>query len=75
MSIHDKAIRLIEGGIVDIDNHAVKLGHALDEYDPCLECEMDCICHYGEEMSLVCSECDVITGHYCYLCLVELDGQ
>lgn len=75
MSIHDKAIRLVEGGIVDVDGHAVKLSHALDEYDPCLECEMDCICHYGNEMHLVCRECDIITGHECYLCLVYPDGK
>lgn len=73
MSVHDKAIRLLEGGIVDVDGHAVRLSDAMDIYDPCLECEMDCICHFGNEMHLVCRECDIISGNDWFLCLVKPD--
>lgn len=75
MSVHDKATRLVEGGIVDVDGHCVKLSYALDEYDPCLECEMDCLCFKGVEMEAVCSECDSITRRGCYLCLVESNND
>lgn len=75
LSVHDKAVRLLEGGIVDVDGHAVKLCDAMDTYDPCLECEMDCLCHRGSEMCSVCEECDMISGNYWFLCFVEPNGK
>lgn len=66
-SIHDKAIRLIEGGIVTVDGFSVKLDGDAYNFDPCLCCEMDSICHIGTEMCLVCVECDHIIGHNCIL--------
>lgn len=69
-SIHEKAIRLIEGGIVQVDGHSVKLGKDTFPYNPCSDCEMDCLCHMGNEMCSVCEECDWITGKNCYLELV-----
>lgn len=75
MSIHNKAIRLVEGGIVEVDCLCIKLSYALDEFDPCLECKMDSLCYMGTEMCYVCQECDMITGKACYLTLVEADGK
>ncbi len=75
MSIHDKAIRLIEGGMVDVDGHVVKLGKDTFPFNPCLGCEMDSLCYMGTEMCYVCQECDMITGKTCYLTLVEADGK
>lgn len=69
-SVHKKAIRLIEGGIVEVDGHFVKLGKNQDIFDPCLCCKMDCLCHSGTEMCEVCKECDDITGMDCWLILI-----
>lgn len=69
-SVHEKAIRLIEGGIVKVDGHCVRLWKNLYEVDTCNYCEMDCLCHYGYEMSEVCRECDEITQMSCWLILM-----
>lgn len=74
-SIHEKAIRLVEGGIVDVDGHSVKLGKKPYIFDPCFFCEMDCICHQGNEMFTVCKECDKITQMDCFLILNTLDSK
>jgi len=68
-SVHEKAIRLIEGGIVDVDGHSVKLGKEPYIFDPCFCCEMDSLCHIGNEMYSVCEECDNITHMDCFLIL------
>lgn len=70
MSVHDKAIRLIEGGIVEVDGHCVRLHRDKYIFDPCFVCEMDCLCHKGTEMCSVCEECDSITREDCFLALV-----
>ena len=70
-SIHEKAIRLVEGGIVDVDGHSVKLGKAPYIFDPCYCCEMDSLCHIGNEMCNVCTECQNITQMDCFLVLIE----
>lgn len=75
MSIHDKAIRLLEGGIVEVDGHCVKYGGRGLVFRPCFKCKMDCLCHNGTEMAEVCAECDSITGHDCFLVLVEYNGN
>lgn len=69
-SIHEKAIRLVEGGIVDVDGHAVKLVNRTYIVDPCFLCEMDSLCHKGNEMCSVCEECDRITKNNCFLILL-----
>ena len=66
-SIHEKAIRLIEGGIVDVDGHSVKLVNVPDGFDTCNSCEMDCLCHIGTEMCYVCIECVGISKKNCIL--------
>ena len=70
-SVHEKAIRLVEGGIVDVDGHSVKLVKLPYIFDPCFCCEMDCLCHKGTEMCDVCEECDAITRMDCFLTLLD----
>ena len=45
MMVHDKAIRLCEGGIVEIEGNWFRLRRFPDYYDdnPCMECELDSI--------------------------------
>ena len=69
-SIHEKAIRLLEGGIVDVDGHSVSLVVIPDMFDTCNLCEMDCLCHIGSEMCAVCLECVEISKKNCMLKLV-----
>lgn len=70
-SIHEKAIRLVEGGIVDVDGHFVKLMKFPFILDSCFWCDMDSLCHIGTEMCSVCEECEDITKMDCFLSLVE----
>ena len=70
-SVHEKAIRLVEGGVVDVDGHSVKLVKAPYIFDPCFCCEMDCLCHSGNEMCDVCEEYDAITKLDCLLTFVN----
>lgn len=71
MSVHDKAIRLLEGGIVEIDGDNFRLNRIPYELDidDCCECELDSICR--EEHKEVCSECGDISGYRCYLKLAH----
>lgn len=69
--IHDKAIRLIEGGIVEVDGHCVRMRYEAEHETVCLDCEMDSICRRGSEMYDVCDECDMITGNRCMLVLTN----
>lgn len=71
--IHDKAIRLIEGGVVSVDGHCVKLHRQEFDWEICNICKMDCLCKLGSDMSMLCMECDEITRDYCYLELVTND--
>lgn len=66
-NIHDKAIRLVEGGIVEVDGLSVKLHREPYIFDPCFCCDMDSLCHKGSEMCSVCEECDRITKNDCLL--------
>lgn len=70
-SVHDIAIRLIEGGIEEIDGLCVALRHEPYIFDPCLTCELDCICHKGTTFCDVCKECDAITHEDCFLVLMN----
>ena len=73
--IHEKAIRLIEGGQVYVDGHCVKMKQATGRLDCCLQCEMDSLCRRDSEMMIVCRECDDIIGRDCYLELVTNDKE
>jgi len=74
-TIHEKAIRLIEGGLVDVDGHCVKMKKASEDDGACMQCDMDCICRTDSEMYFVCLECDSITGDDCYLELLTNDKE
>ena len=74
-TIHEKAIRLIEGGLVNVDGHCVKMKQVERNWDSCTICNMDCLCHRDTEMFLVCNECELITLKGCYLELVTNDKE
>lgn len=71
MTTHDKAIRLLEGGAVEIDANWFKLVKLPEDYDgnPCMECDLDSICRM--EHTDVCGECDAISRRRCYLRLAS----
>lgn len=66
-TVHDKAIRLLEGGVVEIEGNWFKLIRFPDDFDgiTCMECELGSICQSEHED--VCGECDIISGGKCYL--------
>lgn len=74
-TIHEKAIRLIEGGQVNVDGHCVKLKQTGYNMDCCYVCDMDSICRVNTEMFNVCGECDLITNKNNYLKLVTNDNK
>lgn len=67
MTVHDKAIRLLEGGVVNIEGNWFGLRRLSDDYDdsPCIACNLDSICK--KEHSDICNECDAISGTKCFL--------
>ena len=65
--IHDKAIRLIEGGIVEVDGLCVTMKYGAEDKLACLDCEMDSICQNGSSMNDLCVACDLITEKTCFL--------
>lgn len=64
---HDKAIRLLEGGIVEIQANWFRLKRFPDDYDgdTCHECELDSMCHW--EHVKICEECEFISNSKCML--------
>ena len=70
MTEHDKAIRLLEGGIVEIEANWFRVKRFPDDYDgyPCEECGLDSICRL--EHAYVCAECVAISNQKCMLALV-----
>lgn len=69
--IHAKAIRLLEGGHVKVDDLLVFAQVASDQTFPCECCSMDSICtRNSNEIMDVCMECDDITGTKHILTLV-----
>lgn len=75
MTVHDKAIRLLEGGVVEIEANWFRLRRLPDDkfVYPCLECKLDSICK--QEHVEVCEECDAITGGKCCLRLVSNEQE
>lgn len=67
MTVHDKAIRLLEGGVVNIDGNWFRVRKFPDCYDgtPCEECDLDSICRM--EHTDVCGECEAISHRRCCL--------
>lgn len=70
MSLHEMAIRLCEGGIVEYGGYGIKAVQCDGDDNPCYLCEMDCICDL--EMTDLCAECDGITRskHFLKLAIV-----
>lgn len=75
MTVHDKAIRLLEGGVVEIEANWFGLARLSDDrsIDSCLECKLDSICK--QEHVEVCEECDAISGGVCCLRLVSNEQE
>ena len=61
-SDHEKAIRLLEGGLVEIDGLVFSIDDAGPEADPCYDCKLDSIC--SQNILNVCMEADKITRTY-----------
>lgn len=69
MSVHEKALRLIEGGIVACNELPVRAVDVRGDEIACYYCEMDSACNM--EMTDLCAECDMITHTRHYLKLVS----
>lgn len=61
-SDHDKAIRLLEGGLVEIDGRVFSIDEAGPEANPCFNCRAHSIC--SQNIMNVCLEADMITRTY-----------
>lgn len=68
MTLHDKAVRLCEGGAVWCMGHYVKAEVVRMDDLPCFDCSMDYI--YQAELCDLCSECDNLTNEEHILVLV-----
>ena len=73
-TVHDKAIRLIEGGIVEIEGNWFRLKRFSEYFDDntCNECELDSMCHW--EHVQICEECEAISNRRCCLQLAHKGG-
>ena len=68
MSVHEKALRLIEGGIVACNDLPVRVIDVTGDDIACNYCDMGSACN--KDMVDLCCACDVITGTRHYLELV-----
>ena len=59
--LHQKAVRLCEGGSVWVSGLMVKAKQVPDEDCACEICEMESVCNM--EMCDLCAECDGYTHH------------
>lgn len=59
MTLHEKAIRLCEGGVVECSGHYVRAKEIHEGFNACMECSMDSACDM--EMCDLCAECDGLT--------------
>lgn len=59
MTLHDKAVRLVEGGTVECAGHFVKAKAVKIDDFPCYDCNLDSICR--DELCDLCTECDNLT--------------
>lgn len=65
--IHAKAVRLCEGGVVEFKGHFIRAQRVRDEFNICMECEMDSIC--DSDLNTLCAMCDTYDGCSHILCL------
>ena len=70
-SIHEKAIRLIEGDVVEVDGLFVRAGELDFGSELCEICPMDCLCYFGTDMLDVCKEYNSIGKYDYYLKLAN----
>lgn len=56
MTIHDKAVRLCEGGVVECSGHAIRAVVIPPGFSGCDYCGMDSACN--EDMQELCQACD-----------------
>lgn len=63
--VHAKAIRLLEGGVVEVAGQFFRAYEFSGDDFPCGFCELDSACR--PPINDVCEECDLITGQYHYL--------
>lgn len=59
-SVHDTAIRLLEGGIVEIDGLCFSMDEVKEDHEACWVCDLDSIC--SQHIIDVCVEADMITN-------------
>lgn len=64
-TLYAKAVRLAEGGVVEINGHFVKAIDVEDAENPCDVCNMDSVCRM--EMADLCAEVDGYTRSPHYL--------
>ena len=64
LSLHDMAIRLCEGGVVEFGGIYIRAEEYHENNLQCYDCKMDCIC--SSDMKDLCAECDFLTNS-CYL--------
>ena len=69
MSVHEKALQLIEGGIVACNDLPVRAIEVRGNDISCKYCEMDSFCNM--DMVELCARCDMITHTMHYLKLVS----
>lgn len=60
LTLHDKAVRLCEGGVVECEGHFVRAVRLPSGVESCENCDMDSACRYY--MSRLCYECDLYEG-------------
>lgn len=70
-TLKEKAMVLVEGGIVEVSGIRVKMRHEHEIFNPCFLCDVEPICHNRSELSELCQECDLITGEDCSLIIYE----
>ena len=58
-SLHDLAVRLCEGGVVEFGGYCLKAKELDSDELSCYECSMDSVCDV--KMSDLCCECDNLT--------------
>ena len=69
MSVHEKALRLIEGGLVACNGLVVRAIDVTGDDIACNYCDMGSACNM--DMTELCAECDGITHTRHYLELVS----
>lgn len=60
-TLHEKAIRLIEGGVAEVDSLVVRAVKVPEGYEPCFWCSMDCLCK--GDIAKLCAELDLIDSN------------